>query len=37
MDNNNKSSLRERADKVRVLRSKNLIAVLEEPNDIKNI
>lgn len=32
-----KSSLRKRADKVKTLRCKNLIAVLEEPNDIKNI
>lgn len=37
MDNDKKSSLRKRADKIKVLRSKNLIAVLEEPNDIKNI
>ena len=34
---NKKSSLRERADRVKDLRCKNLIAVLEEPNDIKNI
>jgi len=37
MDNNKKTSLRKRADKVKVLRCKNLIAVLEEPSDIKNI
>lgn len=32
-----KSSLRKRADTVKALRCKNLIAVLEEPSDIKNI
>jgi tRNA (guanosine-2'-O-)-methyltransferase len=32
-----KSSLRKRADRVKALRCKNLIAVLEEPSDIKNI
>lgn len=37
MNNNNKSSLRKKADKVKALRCKNLIAVLEEPSDIKNI
>ncbi|PWJ38648.1 TrmH family RNA methyltransferase [Sediminitomix flava] len=33
----NKSSLRIKADKVKDLRCKNLIAVLEEPTDFKNI
>lgn len=37
MNNNQKSSLRQRADRVKALRCKNLIAVLEEPSDIKNI
>jgi len=37
MNNNKKNSLRQRADEVKTLRSKNLIAVLEEPSDIKNI
>ena len=32
-----KSDLRRRADEVKGLRCKNLIAVLEEPSDIKNI
>jgi tRNA (guanosine-2'-O-)-methyltransferase len=32
-----KSSLRKKADEVKHLRCKNLIAVLEEPTDIKNI
>jgi tRNA (guanosine-2'-O-)-methyltransferase len=32
-----KSTLRQRADKVKPFRCKNLIAVLEEPTDIKNI
>ena len=32
-----KSSLRKKADEIKELRCKNLIAVLEEPNDIKNI
>jgi len=32
-----KSDLRKRADEVKDLRCKNLIAVLEEPSDIKNI
>jgi tRNA (guanosine-2'-O-)-methyltransferase len=32
-----KSTLRQRADMVKPFRCKNLIAVLEEPNDIKNI
>jgi len=32
-----KSRLRERVDEVKKLRSKNLIAVLEQPNQIKNI
>tara|TARA_R110002096_G_C14376766_1_gene705359 strand:+ start:71 stop:691 length:621 start_codon:yes stop_codon:yes gene_type:complete len=34
---NAKSSLRKKADEVKDLRCKNLIAVLEEPTDIKNI
>ena len=34
---NTKSTLRIKADKVKNLRCKNLIAVLEEPTDIKNI
>ena len=34
---NTKSSLRKKADKIKDLRCKNLIAVLEEPTDIKNI
>lgn len=34
---NTKSSLRQIADEVKDLRCKNLIAVLEEPSDIKNI
>lgn len=33
----NKSSLRIKADKAKELRCKNLIAVLEEPTDFKNI
>jgi tRNA (guanosine-2'-O-)-methyltransferase len=37
MDIKKKSSLRKRADKVKAQRCKNLIAVLEEPSDIKNI
>lgn len=37
MNNDKKSSLRKRVDKVKALRCKNLIAVLEEPSDIKNI
>ncbi|MBS7786587.1 RNA methyltransferase [Flavobacterium sp. CYK-55] len=32
-----KSSLRKKADEIKELRCKNLIAVLEEPHDIKNI
>jgi len=35
--NENKSSLRKRADSIKEFRCKNLIAVLEEPNDYKNI
>ncbi|MBC3758528.1 RNA methyltransferase [Hyunsoonleella sp. SJ7] len=34
---NTKSSLRKKADEIKDLRCKNLIAVLEEPTDIKNI
>jgi tRNA (guanosine-2'-O-)-methyltransferase len=34
---NTKSSLRKKADEVKDLKCKNLIAVLEEPTDIKNI
>jgi len=37
MEENPKTSLRQRADKIKPFRCKNLIAVLEEPNDIKNI
>ena len=37
MVNNKKTSLRKRADKVKVLRCKNLIAVLEEPSNVINI
>ncbi|MDW7695899.1 RNA methyltransferase [Flammeovirgaceae bacterium SG7u.111] len=33
----NKSTLRKRADEIKEFRCKNLIAVLEEPNDYKNI
>ncbi|GAB4376570.1 MAG: RNA methyltransferase [Kiloniellaceae bacterium] len=36
-ENPKKSAVRQRADAVRPYRCKNLIAVLEEPNDIKNI
>ncbi|MFK7945423.1 MAG: TrmH family RNA methyltransferase [Paracoccaceae bacterium] len=32
-----KASVRERADAIRAFRCKNLIAVIEDPNDIKNI
>lgn len=32
-----KKSVRERADEIKVYRCKNLIAVLEDPSDIKNI
>jgi tRNA (guanosine-2'-O-)-methyltransferase len=32
-----KSSVRQRADEVKPYRCKNLVAVLEDPNDIKNI
>ncbi|GGZ65726.1 hypothetical protein GCM10008088_28640 [Mesonia mobilis] len=34
---NTKTTLRKKADEVKDLRCKNLIAVLEEPTDIKNI
>ena len=34
---NSKSDLRKKADKVKDLRCENLIAVLEEPTDVKNI
>ncbi len=37
MDKNNKSTLRKRADEIKNLRCKNLIAVLENPMDIINI
>jgi len=33
----NKSSIRQRADEIKNYRCKNLITVIEEPNDIKNI
>ena len=36
-ENIKKSSLRQRADSIKEFRCKNLIAVLEEPNDYKNI
>ena len=36
-ENKEKSSLRKRADKIKKDRCKNLIAVLEEPNMLKNI
>jgi len=36
-ENTSKSSLRKRADEIKDARCKNLIAVLEEPNDPKNI
>lgn len=36
-ENIEKSSLRQRADSIKEFRCKNLIAVLEEPNDYKNI
>lgn len=32
-----KSTIRQRADEVKDYQCKNLIAVIEEPNDIKNI
>ena len=32
-----RSSARERADKIKEYRCKNLIAVIEDPKDIKNI
>ncbi len=32
-----KSSVRQRADEIKEYRCKNLIAVIEEPRDIKNI
>ncbi|WP_439344128.1 hypothetical protein [Vacuolonema iberomarrocanum] len=32
-----KSSIRQRADEIRPYRCKNLIAVIEDPSDIKNI
>ena len=32
-----KSSVRRRADEIKQYRCKNLVAVIEEPNDIKNI
>lgn len=35
--NKKKNSLRKRADSIKEFRCKNLIAVLEEPNDYKNI
>ena len=34
---NEKSSIRKRADEIKPYRCKNLIAVLENPNDVKNI
>jgi len=34
---NQKSKIRQRADEIKDYRCKNLIAVIEEPNDIKNI
>ncbi|WP_338761240.1 RNA methyltransferase [Bernardetia sp. ABR2-2B] len=37
MGEKEKSSLRKRADAIKEFRCKNLIAVLEEPNDYKNI
>lgn len=37
MEKSEKSSLRQKADKIKELRCKNLITVLEKPNDIKNI
>ena len=36
-DKREKSTLRERADKIKEHQCKNLIAVLEEPSDVKNI
>lgn len=35
--NETKSTMRQRADEIKDYRCKNLIAVIEEPNDIKNI
>ena len=34
---NQKTKIRQRADEIRAYRCKNLIAVIEEPNDIRNI
>lgn len=34
---NSKSSVRQRADEIKNYRCKNLVAVIEEPNDIRNI
>ncbi len=36
-NNNNKSSIRKRANEIKPYRCKNLIAVIENPNDIRNI
>ena len=36
-DNNTKSTARLRADEIKEFRCKNLIAVIENPTDIKNI
>ena len=36
-EENQKSTIRKRADQIKPFRCKNLIAVLENPNDIKNI
>ncbi|MCD9152730.1 RNA methyltransferase [Psychrobacter sanguinis] len=37
VEKNNKSKLRERADNIKQFQCKNLIAVLENPNDSKNL
>lgn len=37
IENRPKSNLRQRVDKIRFLRCKNLIVVIEEPNDLANI
>ncbi len=37
MEDQNKSSIRKRADEIKPYRCKNLIAVIEDPHDVKNI
>jgi tRNA (guanosine-2'-O-)-methyltransferase len=36
-ENRSKSNLRQRVDKIKFLRCKNLVVVIEEPNDLANI